>query len=78
MSKNRDQFLHNLKHKKEMRKYYINYTDNNYTPQIGYGIETIDEADKLQEAKYLLSEYRLSDPSGKYKISRKPTQCWEN
>lgn len=77
MSKNRDQFLHNLKHKKDMRKYYINYEDNNYTPHIGYGIETIDDADTLDDAKYLFAQYRIADPLGKYKISRKPTQCWE-
>jgi hypothetical protein len=47
--------------------YYINYTDD----KIGYSIETIDYAKTMKEALYLLGEYTLSDPSGKYKISRK-------
>ena len=64
MSKNREQFLHNLKHKKEMRKYFINYTDRN-------GIETIDEADKLDEAQYLLKEYRMAFNEGELNISKK-------
>lgn len=56
--------------------YYINYTDNNYTPNIGYGVETIDEAETRDEALYLLREYKMSDASGKYKISKRPTKCW--
>ena len=56
--------------------YYINYTDDNYTPHIGYGIETIDEAETIREALYLLGEYTMSNPSGKYKISKRPTKCW--
>ena len=53
-----------------MKKYYINYTDRN-------GIETVDDADNLDDAKYLFAQYRMADPLGKYKISRKPTKCWE-
>jgi len=48
--------------------YYINYTDDNYTPGIGYGVETIDEAKTRKEALYLLNEYRLS--GGNYYISK--------
>ena len=54
--------------------YYINYEDDNFTPCIGYGVETIDEADTRKEALYLLNEYRLS--GGKFYISKKPTKCW--
>ena len=50
--------------------YYINYKH----PLTG--IETIDEAETRNEALYLLREYKMSDASGKYKISRKPTKCW--
>ena len=39
--------------------YYINYTDDNYTPHIGYGVETIDEAETRNEALYLLREYKI-------------------
>ena len=45
--------------------YYINYK---YKEQ---PIETIDEAESMKEALYLLGEYVISDPSGKYQISRR-------
>jgi len=54
--------------------YYINYKDDNYTPAIGYGIETIDEAETRKEAIYLLREYRLS--GGNFYISKRATKEW--
>ena len=54
--------------------YYINHIDDN----IGYTIETIDYAKDYEEALYLLREYKISDASGKYKISKRPTKCWVN
>lgn len=71
---NKIQFEHLIKYKKEQRKlntktmYYINYA-NQYTPA-GRNWETIDEAETRNEALYLLNEYRISDSTGMYKISR--------
>ena len=45
--------------------YYINYKYK------GQPTETIDEAKTRDEALYLLREYKMSDASGKYKISRR-------
>lgn len=56
--------------------YYINYKNDNYTPAIGYGIETIDEAETRREALYLLNEYRLS--GGNFYISKRATKYWYN
>ena len=50
---------------------YINYKFNN-----AIGTETIDETETYKEAKYLVSEYRLSDPHGNYWISQKPCKAW--
>lgn len=44
---------------------YINYKYNSVS-------ETIDEAETIREAIYLLNEYRISDNTGNYWISRKP------
>jgi len=54
--------------------YYINYKNDNYTPAIGYGIETIDEAETRREALYLLKEYRLSGDN--FYISKRATKDW--
>ena len=45
--------------------YYINYKYK------GQPTETIDEAKSMKDALYLLGEYTMSNPSGKYQISRK-------
>ena len=45
---------------------YINYKFNN-----SIGTETIDQAKTYKEAKYLLSEYQISDPYGNYWISKR-------
>jgi len=65
MSKNREQFLHNLKHKRDMRKYFINYKHK------AHPIETIDQAETKDEALYLLSEYRMAFNQGDLTISKK-------
>ena len=45
---------------------YINYKfDDNI------GIETIDQAKTMSEAKYLLNEYQISDKFGNYWISQR-------
>ena len=50
---------------------YINYKFSD-----AIGTETIDETETRKEAKYLVSEYRYSDPSGNYWISQKPCKAW--
>ena len=50
-------------------KYYINYSYD------GKEIETIDDTDNLNSAKYLLGEYRLSG-GGSYWISKRATKDW--
>tara|TARA_R110000787_G_scaffold1629_2_gene6972 strand:- start:11 stop:178 length:168 start_codon:yes stop_codon:yes gene_type:complete len=46
---------------------YINYKFDNTT-----GIETLENAETMSEAKYLLNEYQISDKFGNYWISNKP------
>ena len=48
---------------------YINYKYNGEN-------ETIDECDKFRDAKYLLSEYQMSDPYGEYWISSRKCKNW--
>jgi len=41
----------------------------------GY-LETVDEFSSRKEAKAMLEEYRLSDPSGYYYTSSRPCKAW--
>ena len=50
---------------------YINYKFSN-----AIGTETIDETETYKNAKYLVSEYQLSDPYGNYWISQRPCKSW--
>ena len=50
---------------------YINYKFSS-----SLGTETIDETETRKEAKYLVSEYQLSDPYGNYWISQRPCKAW--
>ena len=50
---------------------YINYKFSS-----SLGTETIDETETYKNAKYLVSEYQLSDPYGNYWISQRPCKSW--
>ena len=41
-------------------------------------VETVDQFDTYAEARKMLAEYRLADPSGRYRISQRSTQAWRN
>jgi len=43
----------------------------------GY-LETVDEAATNKEARYLLTEYRVSDPSAVYYRSQRACAGWNN
>ncbi len=51
--------------------YYVNRTGQGYR-------ETVDEFTDLKEAKRCLTEYRISDPSGSYKLSSRPCKGWND
>ncbi len=38
--------------------------------------ETVDEFDTMAQARPMLAEYRMSDPSGRYYLSRRPCAGW--
>ena len=40
------------------------------------GLETVDEFETWKEARAMLAEYRISDPSGHYYASRRPCRAW--
>lgn len=52
---------------------YINYKFNNEL-----GTETLDSAETLREANYLLREYEISDPFGNYWISNRADKNYTN
>lgn len=39
-------------------------------------LETVDEFETIKEARAMLAEYRLSDPSAHYYTSRRPCKAW--
>ncbi|WP_158081225.1 hypothetical protein [Rhodoferax fermentans] len=43
----------------------------------GY-LETVDEFETMDEAKKMLGEYRLSDPSAEYYTSSRPCKGWNS
>ena len=43
-----------------------------------WGIETVDEFKTYKEARLMLKEYRISDPSGHYYLSQRSTNEWRN
>jgi hypothetical protein len=49
--------------------YYINRRD-------GRQVETVDEFEGRDEARAMLAEYRLADPSAHHYISRRACQSW--
>jgi hypothetical protein len=40
-------------------------------------LETVDEFQTRKEAREILKEYRLSDPSASYYISQRPCKHWK-
>ena len=50
----------------------------NYIQRRGNGyLETVDEFDTIQEARAMLPEYHLSDPSAHYYISSRACDNWK-
>lgn len=41
----------------------------------GY-LETVSETKSIKEARYELAEYRMSDPSDRFYISRRACKAW--
>lgn len=39
-------------------------------------LETVDQFDTLKEARLMLAEYRMSDPTAYYYISTRPCKGW--
>lgn len=39
-------------------------------------LETVDQFETMKEARAMLAEYRLSDPSAHYYTSRRPCKAW--
>ncbi len=48
-----------------------------YIQRMGDGhLETVDEFEKFKEAKAMLAEYRIADPSAHYYISSRACKAW--
>lgn len=43
-----------------------------------YQLETVDEFDNLKAARAALIEYRISDPTATYYLSRRPCKQWRD
>lgn len=41
-----------------------------------YQLETVDEFPTYKEARAMLREYRMSDPSATYYLSQRPCKQW--
>ena len=41
-------------------------------------LETVDEFDNLKAARAALIEYRISDPTATYYLSRRPCKQWRD
>lgn len=41
-------------------------------------LETVDQFESRKEAREMLKEYRLSDPSASYYISSRPCKDWKD
>lgn len=42
----------------------------------GRDLETVDEAETMKDARYLVGEYSLADPYANYYISSRPCRDW--
>ena len=40
------------------------------------GLETVDETESPKEARRMIAEYRMSDPSSVYYTSSRPCKAW--
>ena len=50
-----------------------------YVQRLGQGYrETVDEYESPKEARAMIKEYRLSDPSAAYYLSTRPCKAWSN
>jgi len=49
---------------------YIQRNDGKY-------LETVDQFETWREAKDMIAEYRMSDPSTHYYISQRPCKDWK-
>ena len=52
-----------------MRKVYIQRKGQGH-------LETVDQFDTRKEAREMLKEYRMSDPSADYYLSSRPCKAW--
>lgn len=43
----------------------------------GCSLETVDEFATRKEARAMLAEYRMSDPSASYYLSSRPCKSWK-
>lgn len=41
-----------------------------------YGVETVDEFETMKEAREMIVEYKMSDPSASYYISQRSCKDW--
>jgi hypothetical protein len=49
-----------------------------YIQRLGQGQrETVDEFSSRKEARQMLAEYRMSDPSAHYYLSTRPCKNWK-
>lgn len=49
-----------------------------YIQRLGQGQrETVDEFETRKEARAMLTEYRLADPSAHYYLSQRPCKNWK-
>jgi len=39
-------------------------------------LETVDQFDTFKEAREMVAEYRMSEPSARYYISQRPCKDW--
>ena len=53
----------------KIKTYYIQRKD-------GRDLETVDEFNDRKEARAMLAEYRLSDPSAHYYVSTRACKAW--
>ncbi len=44
----------------------------------GRDLETVDEFDTRKEARAMLAEYRMADPSAHHYLSRRPCKGWND
>ena len=50
-----------------------------YIQRKGQGyLETVDEFDTRKEARAMLQDYRMADPSAEYYLSSRPCQGWKD